>query len=237
MNGTVLIQTGDVQLFLLLKYIFGREGFLSTLSANTGNTIRLSSAARFDFIFVDSSAEPQEGIHALRQIRSIPTCRDTPVGVLLESSVDAMAEDAHPVDADLTISRPFDPDQLLSFLRELAPCSVSQSTEHRPSHALRFSDIEMNPASRKVWRGGQLVELTALHFRMLQYLMENPGIILSRADFIAAAWPADAEVDPRTVDIHIGHIRRSLKRFGIDVIRTVRSGGYVLEIDDGRSQP
>lgn len=237
MNGTVLVQTGDVQLFLLLKYIFGKEGFLSTLSASTGNTVRLSRVERFDFIFVDCSAELHEGMCALQQIRSIPTWKDTPVGVLHDAAAQPPAGAVCSRDASLAISRPFNPEQLLNFLRGLAPASGPQGIERQYSHVLRFSDIELNPASRKVWRAGRVVELTALQFRMLQYLMENPGVILSRADFIATAWPADVELDPRTVDIHIGHVRRSLKRFGIDVIRTVRSGGYALESGDNGSSP
>jgi two-component system phosphate regulon response regulator PhoB len=95
-------------------------------------------------------------------------------------------------------------------------------------------DIEMNVPRVRVTRNGNIVSLSALQFRLLLHLMKMPDVVHSRDDLIAAGWPPEAEVEPRTVDIHIGHIRRALNRYGPDVIRTVRSVGYAL---DALAQP
>lgn len=229
MNGTVLIQTGDAQLFLLLKYILGQEGFLATPSGGAESTLRLSGLSRFDAIFIDFSAGPSEGMRALSRLRSIPMCKDTPVGVFLDPVTEVVTEQLRSLRVDLTISRPFDPGLLLGFLRAIAASKRPSSKENAAPDVLRFEDIDLDPASRRVRRAGHIVNLTALQFRLLEHLMRNPDVVLSRSDLISAAWPVDVEVEPRTVDIHISHVRRSLKQFGVDVIRTVRGGGYALE--------
>jgi len=96
---------------------------------------------------------------------------------------------------------------------------------------LRFADLEMNIATAKVRRNGHALVLTALQFRLLRYLLMSPKAVRSREELIAAAWPMGIDVEPRTVDIHIGHIRRALKRAGPDLVRTVRARGYALDLE------
>lgn len=92
----------------------------------------------------------------------------------------------------------------------------------------KFADLEMDLARMQVLRSGLEVPLTPLQFKLLRHMMERSAGACTREELIEHCWPEGAEVEPRTVDIHLGHIRRTLKRFGPDLIRTVRGSGYAL---------
>lgn len=133
-------------------------------------------------------------------------------------------------DCDLVLQRPFDPSRLLLFLRQLRSDRLVEHAPESPGNLLTFADIQMNLATVKVMRAGRAIPLTALQFRLLRRLLQEPARVRDRDDLISACWPAHVEVEPRTVDIHIGHVRRALARFGPDLIRTARGQGYAMKL-------
>ena len=94
---------------------------------------------------------------------------------------------------------------------------------------LTCGDIEINRAAHTVKRGGKELHLGPTEFRLLDYLMQRPGRVFSREQLLDSVWGSDVYVEARTVDVHIGRLRKALNKFSeIDLIRTVRSAGYSL---------
>lgn len=226
MEVKILILTGDAQLFLLLQHVLATEGFAASLVGSVEETLEHVVDGCVCAAIVDCSAtaaDPQL-CHSLKRRRDVT--------VVLLCNRAAKAEDgpAATGDFDLVLEHPFDPALLVGFLRRLRlDTLIERGSAGRSDDLLCFADLQLNTATVRVQRNGSDVPLTALQFRLLRHLLNNPSVVQSREQLIAAAWPPDAEVDPRTVDIHIGHIRRALKMSGPDLIRTVRTLGYALD--------
>jgi two-component system phosphate regulon response regulator PhoB len=106
---------------------------------------------------------------------------------------------------------------------------LRRSAPDRVAEVLNVSDIELDRFAHKVTRGPREVHLGPTEFRLLEYLMESPGRVLSRSQLLDGVWGRDAFVDERTVDVHIGRLRKALIRGKErDPIRTVRGAGYVF---------
>ena len=100
------------------------------------------------------------------------------------------------------------------------------------SESLEFGDLRMDLAAHRVRRGGRAIHLGPTEFRLLRYLLQHPGRVFSREQLLDAVWGRDVYVEPRTVDVHIGRLRKALNAGGeADVIRTVRGTGYALDAD------
>ncbi|MBU0831953.1 MAG: response regulator transcription factor [Alphaproteobacteria bacterium] len=132
--------------------------------------------------------------------------------------------------------RPLDPASLIETIRRLA-----RQIRVNDRNRLFFADIELDLTARKVWRRRREIRLTGIEFELLSALMREPGRVFSRESLIARAWPRGVFVEARTVNIHIGHLRRRLNAHGgTDLIRTVRGYGYALDrtdLDLERSTP
>ena len=128
--------------------------------------------------------------------------------------------------ANESFVRPLAPAQLLDFLRAtLAAFPMTAGEDRR----LRFADLEMNLNTYRVFRNSQEVHLCPIEFRLLRHMLARPGKVFTRDELIRAAWPSNIFVDARTVDVHIGRLRRTLKAAAErDLIRTVRSAGYAV---------
>lgn len=129
---------------------------------------------------------------------------------------------------DEGLVRPVDPASIVAAVwRNSRPAQVHDEPP------LTYLDIEIDRRSRRVQRAGKEIRLTRIEFELLVFLAQNPVTVHSRKALIAGAWPQGVFVDPRTVNIHIGRLRRRLTEHGgTDVIRTVRASGYALEKPD-----
>ncbi|MHC2303186.1 winged helix-turn-helix domain-containing protein [Rhizobium mongolense] len=105
----------------------------------------------------------------------------------------------------------------------------SQGSVIPPPKALTFRDLELNITSHCVRRNGHPIHLPPTAFRLLHHMMKDPFRVYSRPELKNAAWPDNVHIGPRTIDVHIGHLRAALNRVGEPgLIRTVRSLGYAL---------
>lgn len=224
MHAGVLIYTCNAELFLLLEYILETEGFPVRHCSNVSELVGTIGVRKPLAVLVDCSDRQLEAYGLCRRIKA--TSDRPPVAVL----TNAPSNDLRSLGIDVVICSPYDPRHLLAFLKGIQmslPCSSRADVSRE--QIFRHADIEMNVTRIRVMRNGHAVSLSALQFRLLLQLLKMPDVVHSRDDLIAAGWPPEAEVEPRTVDIHIGHIRRALNQFGPDVIRTVRSIGYSLD--------
>ncbi|WP_373414551.1 winged helix-turn-helix domain-containing protein [Ensifer aridi] len=225
MHAGVLIYTGNAELFLLLAYILKAEGFPVRLCARESELLGGIQTEGPLAVLVDCSNP--EGFSLCRRINEESSDR-VPVAAFTNESGSNLSYDPGGAGIDAVISSPYDPRRLLAFLQGIR-AKLSDCPGLAAEQTYRHADLEMNVPRVRVTRNGHIVNLSALQFRLLLQLMKMPDVVHSRDDLIAAGWSPEAEVEPRTVDIHIGHIRRALNRYGPDVIRTVRSVGYSLD--------
>lgn len=226
----ILVCVSDAQLFLMLRHIAAGEGFNAVQIADPDEMLRvrgneviaiildwsLRAFEKYDFLDVAKAEMPGAAVILL--------CRT------------AIADETHVPPSDLLLQRPFDPASLLQFLRRLRHKNPVASQPAMAPAVLQFADLEMNLAALTVCKAGREVHLTALQFRLLRRLMQNPTTVVDREDLIASCWPGNVEVEPRTVDIHIAHIRRALRTDGTDMIRTVRGCGYALQMPQSETR-
>lgn len=219
----VLVFVADAQLFLLLRHVLANEGFDAELATQSTDIEALGGANTIAALVIDWTEASIDRDAILRAARSlVPAAR-----IILLNRNDQ--RDGLPLpECELVLQRPFDPSLLLQCLRRLRYDRLVMDAATAPENLLRFADLEMNLATVKVVRAGRDVPLTALQFRLLRRLMLEPATVRHRDDLIASCWPGHMEVEPRTVDIHIGHVRRALARSGPDLIRTARGQGYAL---------
>ena len=215
----VLICVADPQLFMMLRHILAAEHLTSLCATEDADLTRLHSERQdVRAILVDMIRPVPDLAHFL----ALAQTRFPRASLIAMVGNDTCDEG---IAIDFRMETPFNPSRLIEFLRQLKkPQGLSHGND-----VLRFDDIEMNLAAVRVTRAGQPIHLTALEFRLLRALLEDPAHAHDREALIAACWPDGCEVEPRTVDIHIGHIRRALAGKGKDVIRTIRGCGYGLE--------
>ncbi|MCA1443780.1 winged helix-turn-helix domain-containing protein [Ensifer sp. IC4062] len=134
---------------------------------------------------------------------------------------------------DENFVRPIAPAKLLAVLRDRIPPRPDEQRRESGGAILAYAGIELNILRHSVKRFGKAIQLGPIEFRLLQFLLDNRGQACSRAQLIEAAWPERRYVDAKTVNVHIGRLRKALHVVGRpDVIRTVRSSGYMLDESD-----
>lgn len=229
MNFRILIFSRDAQLFLLLQHILAIEGFSASLTDRVEDALAQFGDRDVRALIIDWSTNGLD-IHSLRAFKRMR--HELGIALLFNRTIEATDPQFDEADVDLILARPFDPVRLLDFLRRLRIDALMEEGQAKRSRTmLRFADLELDLAAVRATRNGHYVPLTALQFRLLRHLMENPAVVLGREELIAAGWKENTEVEPRTVDIHMGHIRRALKMYGPDLIRTVRTLGYALDAE------
>lgn len=183
----------------------------------------LGDTEPYDVVILDTGLPKMDGIRVLEQWRRAD--RNMPVIIL--TARDRWSDKVAGMDAgaDDYVSKPFSPTELVAriraVLRRIRPALADE--------ALSYADIVMDLVAHRVTRAGKPVHLGPTEFRLLRHFMEHPGRVFSREQLLDAVWGSDVYVETRTVDVHIGRLRKALsKGGGEDPIRTVRSAGYAL---------
>jgi two-component system phosphate regulon response regulator PhoB len=167
----------------------------------------------------------RSGIEICRRLRARSETRQMPIIILTARGEESERIRGLATGADDYIVKPFSVPELIArvgaLLRRAAPEKVTD--------ILSFGDLELDREKRRVSRAGRAIELGPTEYRLLEYLMERPGRVFSREQLLDGVWGRDIYIDERTVDVHIGRLRRALNRgHETDPIRTVRGAGYAL---------
>lgn len=225
MTAKLLIVEDEQALSELLRYNFESEGFRVT-HCESGEEAEIVLAEEIpDIVLLDWMLPSVSGIELCRRMRSKPETRNIPIIMLTARGEEADRIRGLDTGADDYVVKPFSVPELMARVKAI----LRRSAPDRMAEVLSVSDIELDRAAHKVTRGPREVHLGPTEFRLLEYLMESPGRVLSRSQLLDGVWGRDAFVDERTVDVHIGRLRKALIRGKErDPIRTVRGAGYVF---------
>jgi two-component system phosphate regulon response regulator PhoB len=221
----VLIVEDEASLAELLRYNFESEGFHVTSADSGEDALLMVAEEQPDLIVLDWMLPQVSGIEVCRRLRSKPETRSIPILMLTARGEESDRVRGLSTGADDYVVKPFSLPELMARVRAV----LRRASPDRMAEVLRIGDIELDRAAHQVTRGQREVRLGPTEFRLLEFLMESPGRVLSRTQLLDGVWGRDAFVDERTVDVHIGRLRKALIRGKErDPIRTVRGAGYVL---------
>lgn len=209
----------------MLSYNLEAEGFAVFSAENGEDAMLMVAEAPPDLVILDWMMPLMSGIEVCRQLKSRGDTRHIPIIMLSARSEDVDAVRGLETGADDYMVKPYSVRELMARVR-------TQLRRTRPAAAgvlLTFEDITLDPERHRASRAEQELKLGPTEFRLLLTLMEKPGRVFSRDQLLDHVWGQDIFVDSRTVDVHIGRLRKTLTREGgNDPIRTVRGAGYAL---------
>lgn len=222
MNALVLIAEDEPNIAEILDAYLTREGFRTVRAGDGKVALDLHLALRPDLILLDVTMPRLDGWDVLAEVRRRG---NTPVIMVTALDTDMDRLQGLRVGADDYVVKPFSLPELMARVKAI----LRRTSPDRVADVLKIGDIELDRAAHRVTRGLRQVRLGPTEFRLLEFLMESSGRVLSRTQLLDGVWGRDAFVDERTVDVHIGRLRKALIRGNErDPIRTVRSAGYVF---------
>ena len=226
MAGRILVVEDEEVLAELLEYNLRMEGFVVRVATDGDEALARLEEEPPDLVILDWMLPGTSGIEICRQIRSHHETREVPVIMLTARGEEHDRIRGLDTGADDYITKPFSLPELIARVRALL-------RRVRPSIAsgiATFGDIMLDRETRRVYRGDREVHLGPTEFRLLDCLIQRPGRVFSREQLLDLVWGRDVYIEARTVDVHIGRLRKALKRGQEgDPIRTVRSAGYALD--------
>ncbi|MCL6655147.1 regulator [Agrobacterium rubi] len=231
----VAIMTQSADYFAVLKHILSSEGIKSAL-CNEADVEAKCADPDIVGLIIDVEDDGETASAICQRIKHSAIGKRLEILAIIPNGHNETYMSLMRAGADHCLIRPFWPPHLLTFLKDINPAQRYGSS---PSKAhLKLGDIELWPERKRAMVNGTEILLGPIEFKLLEHLLTDPGRIFSRNDLIAAAWPQEVYVQPRTVDVHVGRIRRHLKKAtGSDVIRTARSSGYAIELTQRETNP
>ena len=209
----------------VLAYNLEAEGFDVIQADNGEDALLLVDEDQPDMIILDWMMPKLSGIEVCRRLKMRPETRGIPVIMLSARAEEVDRVRGLETGADDYVVKPYSMVELMARAR-------AQIRRVRPSTVgvtLEFGDIRLDPEAHRVYRGEKVLKLGPTEFRLLATFMEKPGRVWSREQLLDRVWGRDIYVDTRTVDVHVGRLRKTLCAFGDqDPIRTVRGAGYAL---------
>jgi two-component system phosphate regulon response regulator PhoB len=228
MTARILIVEDEEPLTMLLRYNLEAEGYDVETAARGDEADTKLRETTPDLIVLDWMLPGLSGIELCRRLRARPETRQLPIIMLTARGEESEKVRGLATGADDYIVKPFSVPELLARVRAL----LRRANPERVANLLKFGDLEIDREKKRVSRGGHAIELGPTEYRLLEFLMERPGRVFSREQLLDAVWGRDIHVEPRTVDVHIRRLRKAVNGTGeADVIRTVRSAGYSLDVE------
>jgi two-component system, OmpR family, phosphate regulon response regulator PhoB len=232
MNANILIVEDEEALTLLLRYNLETQGYeVETIARGDEADTRLREGTP-DLVILDWMLPGLSGIELCRRLRARPQTRQLPIIMLTARGEESERVRGLSTGADDYIVKPFSVPELLARVNAL----LRRASPERVADVLSFGDIAIDREKKRVSRSGQSVDLGPTEYRLLEFLMERPGRVFSREQLLDGVWGSDIYIDERTVDVHVGRLRKALNRgHESDPIRTVRGAGYALDDRFGKT--
>jgi two-component system phosphate regulon response regulator PhoB len=226
MTPSILIVEDEDALTLLLRYNLEAAGYdVESVARGDEADLRLREAIP-DVVILDWMLPGVSGIELCRRLRSRPETRQLPIVMLTARGEESERVRGLSTGADDYVVKPFSVPELLARVAAL----LRRASPERVADVLGFGDIAIDREKKRVTRGGRPIDLGPTEYRLLEFLMERPGRVFSREQLLDGVWGSDIYIDERTVDVHVGRLRKALNRGDeVDPIRTVRGSGYALD--------
>ena len=231
-SARILIVEDEEPLTLLLRYNLEAEGYTVEAAAR-GDEAELKLAESVpDLVLLDWMLPGLSGIELCRRLRARPQTAQLPIIMLTARGEEDERVRGLATGADDYIVKPFSVPELVARIRAL----LRRAKPERIARVLGAGEIELDRDRRRVFRGGREIDLGPTEFRLLEFLLESPGRVFSREQLLNGIWGRDVYIDERTVDVHVGRLRKALNRERErDPIRTVRGSGYALDERFGKA--
>ncbi|MDO8296242.1 MAG: phosphate regulon transcriptional regulator PhoB [Caulobacter sp.] len=228
MTPTVLVVEDEDALATLLQYNLEKEGYRVILAGDGEEALILVQEELPDLVVLDWMLPKVSGIEVCRRLRQRTESRNLPILMLTARGEESDRVRGLDTGADDYVVKPFAMSELTARIRAVMRRIRPGLADDR----VTCGDIVMDRVAHRVKRGGAEVHLGPTEFRLLDHLMQHPGRVFSREQLLDAVWGSDVYVEARTVDVHIGRLRKALNgKADADPIRTVRSAGYSLDLD------
>ena len=226
MTAKILIVEDDAALLTLLQYNIASGGYEVDTATTAEDGQLLLAEGQYDLVVLDWMLPEMSGIELCGRLRRMSKSPQVPILMLTARGEEADRVRGLSTGADDYVTKPFSVPELMARVKAL----LRRSSPERISDTLKAGDVLLDRAAHRVMRGSRSVMLGPTEYRLLEVLLENSGRVLSRSQLLDRVWGSTAEIDERTVDVHIGRLRKALVRgHDADPIRTVRGTGYVFE--------
>ena len=234
MTARIMIVEDEEPLTLLLRYNLEAEGYaVDTAARGDEAEVKLKEAAP-DLVVLDWMLPGMSGIELCRRLRARPETERLPIIMLTARGEESERIRGLATGADDYIVKPFSVPELLARIRSL----LRRARPERVATILNAGDLELDREKKRVSRSSREVHLGPTEFRLLEFLMQSPGRVYTREQLLDGVWGRDIYIDERTVDVHVGRLRRALNRGrASDPIRTVRGTGYSFDERFGKDEP
>lgn len=227
----VLVVEDEPALSTLLRYNLEKEGFRVQEAHDGEEALLQAQESQPDLILLDWMLPQVSGIEVCRRLRGRTETKNVPIVMLTARGEDSDRVRGLDTGADDYLTKPFSMNELLArvraVLRRVRPALVDD--------VISAGDILMDRTSHRVRRGNREIHLGPTEYKLLEHFLSHPARVFSREQLLDAVWGTGVYVDARTVDVHIGRLRKALTEQGEgDPIRTVRSAGYSLDVVEQR---
>lgn len=226
MAPLILIVEDEADLSLMLRYNLEAQGYRVEITESGDEAAELTRDSVPDLILLDWMLPGLSGIELCQRLRLRKQTSDVPIIMLTARGVEEDRIRGLQTGADDYVTKPFSVPELMARVEAL----LRRSKPQLVASALRAGDLELDRSSHRVYRSSREIHLGPTEYRLLEYLMTNPGRVYSREQLLDQVWGSDVYVDERTVDVHVGRLRKAINRGrAADPIRTVRGAGYAFD--------
>jgi two-component system phosphate regulon response regulator PhoB len=225
MNAKVLVVEDEEPLTLLLRYNLEAEGFRVNVCTRGDEAEVSISEDPPDLVVLDWMLPGLSGLELCRRLRAGRGSRNIPIIILTARGEETDRIRGLTTGADDYVVKPFSVPELMARIRAI----LRRTSPERIADMLEVEDIALDREAHRVSRNGREVRLGPTEFKLLEFMMQSPGRVFTRTQLLDGVWGRDVYVDERTVDVHIGRLRKAINRGKErDPIRTVRGSGYAL---------
>lgn len=227
MTPSILIVEDDPAIEALLAYNLEKENYKVKVAKDGEEALLMIAERQPDLIILDWMLPKISGIEVCRRLRQRNETKNVPIIMLTARNDESDKIRGFETGADDYINKPFSVAELKArvkaVMRRIRPALADE--------VIKFADLEIDRVTHRVRRAGNEIHIGPTEFRLLDHLIQYPGRVFSREQLLDAVWGNDVYVEARTVDVHVGRLRKAINIEGCqDLIRTVRASGYSLDI-------
>ena len=228
MKPQVLVIEDEDALATLLQYNLEKEGYTVAVASDGEDALIQAEETTPDLVLVDWMLPKVSGIEVCRRLRGRQETANVPIIMLTARGEETDRVRGLDTGADDYVVKPFSMTELFARIRAV----LRRIRPGLAEDVIEAGDISMDRVAHRVRRADREIHLGPTEFRLLDYLMQHPGRVFSREQLLDAVWGSDAYVEARTVDVHVGRLRKALNnKEERDPIRTVRSAGYAFDVN------